>query len=95
MEQRLAGNSWTAGEAPSIADPVPFACTYRTDEGGFDLERWPRALAWAERVAAPPGLVTRPHAEDAARRPVRSGEPAPGQAGRWGRGHHRLIVRSF
>jgi len=66
MEQRLAGNSWLAGEAPSIADLALFAYTHRADEGGFDLRQFPSVHAWVARVAELPGISTLPRAEDAA-----------------------------
>jgi glutathione S-transferase len=66
MEHRLAGNSWLAGEAPSIADLALFAYTHRADEGGFDLRQFPSVGAWIARVMALPDITTLPRREDAA-----------------------------
>ncbi len=66
MERRLTGNSWLAGEVPSIADLALFAYTHRADEGGFDLRQFSSVQAWVARVAALPGVSTLPRAKDAA-----------------------------
>jgi glutathione S-transferase len=60
MEIRLAGHSWLAGDAPTIADLALFAYTHRADEGGFNLSRWPGVSAWVGRVTALPGIWTLP-----------------------------------
>lgn len=66
MERQLAGNSWLAGETPSIADLALFAYTHRADEGGFDLRRWPAVQAWVARMTALPGVSTLPRRDEAA-----------------------------
>ena len=66
MERRLAGHSWLAGDAPTVADLALFAYTHRADEGGFDLGRWPGVRAWVARTAALPGIRTLPRPTDAA-----------------------------
>ena len=66
MEQRLAGNPWLAGDAPSIADLALFAYTHRADEGGFDLRQFPSIGTWVARVMALPGITSLPRRDAAA-----------------------------
>jgi glutathione S-transferase len=62
MQARLAGNDWLTDAGPTVADLALFAYTQAADEGGFDLSAWPGVLAWVERLAALPGIVTLPRA---------------------------------
>ncbi len=60
MERRLGTHAWLAGEGPTVADLALFAYTHRTDEGEFDLSRWPGVAAWVARTAALPGITLLP-----------------------------------
>jgi glutathione S-transferase len=42
----------------TLADIALYAYTHAAEEGGFDLEPYPRIRAWLERVASQPGHVT-------------------------------------
>jgi len=57
MELHLDRRDWFVGETLTLADIALYAYTHAADEGGFDLERYPRVRAWLERVAAEPGHV--------------------------------------
>jgi glutathione S-transferase len=41
----------------TLADIALYAYAHAADEGGFDLERYPRISAWLQRVDAQPGDV--------------------------------------
>jgi glutathione S-transferase len=58
MEGHLASRTFFVGERYSIADVALYAYTHVAHEGGFELGRFPRVLAWLERVAAQPGYVS-------------------------------------
>jgi len=57
MELHLDRRDWFVGQTLTLADIALYAYTHAADEGGFDLERYPRVRAWLERVAAEPRHV--------------------------------------
>lgn len=57
MERHLDGRDWLVGEAMTLADVALYAYTHVADEGGFDLDLYPRIGRWLDRVAAEPGHV--------------------------------------
>jgi glutathione S-transferase len=57
MEGWLAERPWFVGDTMTLADIALYAYTHAADEGGYDLERYPRVRGWLARVAAEPGHV--------------------------------------
>ena len=57
MELHLDGRDWLVGGSMTLADIALYAYTHAADEGGFELEPYPRIRAWLERVAAQMGHV--------------------------------------
>ena len=57
MERHLDGRTFIVGDSMTLADIALYAYTHVADEGGFDLRRHARILAWLARVAAEPGHV--------------------------------------
>jgi glutathione S-transferase len=57
MERHLDRRDWFVGESMTLADIALYGYTHVADEGGFELERYPRVGQWLERVAAQPGHV--------------------------------------
>lgn len=57
MERHLARLPWFGGQRYTIADIGLFAYTHVADEGGFNLDLYPRVREWLLRVAAQPGFV--------------------------------------
>jgi glutathione S-transferase len=57
MELHLDGRDWFVGGSMTLADIALYAYTHAADEGGFELEAYPRVRAWLERVASQPGHV--------------------------------------
>jgi glutathione S-transferase len=57
MERHLDRRDWLVGGSMTLADIALYAYTHAADEGGFELERYPRIRAWLERVASQPGHV--------------------------------------
>jgi glutathione S-transferase len=57
LERGLDGRPFLVGDGYSIADIALYAYTHVADEGGFDLDGYPRIRAWLERVAAQPRHV--------------------------------------
>jgi glutathione S-transferase len=57
MERHLDGRDWFVGESMTLADIALYGYTHVADEGGFELERYPRVGRWLERVAAQSGHV--------------------------------------
>ena len=57
MERELEDHDFVAGSGYSIADIALYAYTHVADEGGFDLDGYPRINAWLRRVEAQPGYV--------------------------------------
>ncbi|MBS0213972.1 MAG: glutathione S-transferase family protein [Proteobacteria bacterium] len=62
METHLSSHAWFSGGGSGygIADIALFGYTHVADEGGFDLQRYPRLCDWLERVKAQPGYVPMP-----------------------------------
>jgi len=60
MEGELAGRSFLAHDAPTIADLACYAYVAHAPEGGVPLEPYPHVRAWLERVEAIPGFVPMP-----------------------------------
>jgi glutathione S-transferase len=58
MERHLDGREWLVGNGMSLADIALYAYTHVAEEGGFDLDPYPRIRAWLDRVATEPGHVT-------------------------------------
>ena len=57
MERHLSDREFFVGDRPTVADVALYAYPSVAQEGGFDLESYPRVCAWLERVAALPGYV--------------------------------------
>ena len=57
LERHLDGREWVVGGGMTIADISLYAYTHVAHEGGFDLEAYPNARAWQQRLAAEPGHV--------------------------------------
>ena len=57
LERHLDGREWVVGDGMTIADISLYAYTHVAREGGFDLEPYPNARAWQQRLAAEPGHV--------------------------------------
>ncbi len=57
MERHLAECSFFVGERYSIADVALYAYSHVADEGGFDLDSYPKIRAWLDRVADQPNHV--------------------------------------
>ena len=60
MEKHLAANDWFSATGYGIADIALFGYTHCAEDGGFDLARFPRVVAWLDRVRAQPGFVAMP-----------------------------------
>jgi glutathione S-transferase len=58
LESGLTDRDWLVGDAMTIADIALYAYTHAADEGGFDLDAYPRIRTWLDRIAAEPGHVT-------------------------------------
>ncbi len=57
METHLDGRTFFVAERYSIADIALFAYTHVADQGGHDLEPYPRLRGWLARIVAQPGHV--------------------------------------
>lgn len=57
MEDHLAGEPFFSGGTFGVADIALFAYTHCAADGGFDLARWPRIVAWLDAVRAQPGFT--------------------------------------
>jgi glutathione S-transferase len=57
MERHLEGREYFVGGGLALADLVLYAYTHVADEGGFELDPYPRIRAWLERVASEPGHI--------------------------------------
>ena len=60
MEKHLSANAWFRSIGYGIADIALFGYTHCAEDGGFDLARFPRVVAWLDRVRAQPGFVAMP-----------------------------------
>jgi len=54
MEEHLAHEPFFSAGRFGVADIALFACTDCAADGGFDMTRWPRIVAWLARVRAQP-----------------------------------------
>ena len=57
MEQQLTDQSFFTGDKFNIADIALYAYTHVADEGGFELDDFPRILEWIERIEGRPKFV--------------------------------------
>lgn len=57
MEQQLTDQSFFTGDKFNIADIALYAYTHVADEGGFELDDYPRILEWIERIEGRPKFV--------------------------------------
>ncbi|ESY64867.1 MULTISPECIES: glutathione S-transferase family protein [Mesorhizobium] len=57
MNRYLENNAFFAGSAFSVADIALYAYTHTAEQGGFQLDAYPAAVAWLRRVEADPGHV--------------------------------------
>jgi glutathione S-transferase len=55
LERHLAGREFVVGASPTIADLSLSGYLWYDEETGVDLARFPRILAWRDRIAALPG----------------------------------------
>ena len=60
MERHLATQEWFSSTGYGIADIALFAYTHCAEDGGFELARFPRVVAWLTRVRAQRGFVAMP-----------------------------------
>ncbi len=60
MDDMLVGDTYVAGESPTIADLAMYSYTAHAPEGGVVLDAYPRVRAWLARVRALPGFVAMP-----------------------------------
>jgi glutathione S-transferase len=57
MNRHLAGSTFFAGEAISVADIALYAYTHDAQKGGFQIDAYPAIAAWLKHVEADPGQV--------------------------------------
>jgi glutathione S-transferase len=57
MPKHLSKNDWFAGGQYSIADIALYGYTHCAHDGGFQLRRYPAAVAWLTRVECQPRYV--------------------------------------
>jgi len=57
VDTALTGRDWLVGNACTIADIGCWGRMVFMAEGGLDINRWPRLLAWSERIKAMPGFA--------------------------------------
>ena len=57
LERHLRSNEFLVADRYSVADISLYAYTHVAEDGGFDLERYPRLREWLLRVRAQPGHV--------------------------------------
>lgn len=58
MEQQLATTPYLVGTSYSIADISLYAYTHAAHEGGFDIDAYPSAKQWLQRISTYPKHVT-------------------------------------
>ncbi len=56
LDRHLEGREFIVGAAPTIADIACYPDVAMADQGGVEVARWPRVVAWAARLAALPGV---------------------------------------
>jgi glutathione S-transferase len=57
MDQELLQHPFLIGDAYSAADICLYGYVHTGREGGFELDRFPRVLAWLDRVAVQPKFI--------------------------------------
>lgn len=57
MDNHLATRRFFVADALSLADICLYAYTHVSEEGGFDLGRWPNIMAWLARIGDMPGYL--------------------------------------
>lgn len=57
MEQQLTDQLFFTGDKFNIADIALYAYTHVADEGGFELDDFPRIREWVERIEGRPKFV--------------------------------------
>jgi glutathione S-transferase len=57
VDTALEGRDWLVGNVCTIADIGCWGRMVFMAEGGLDINRWPRLLAWSERIKAMPGFA--------------------------------------
>ncbi|HYM85121.1 MAG TPA: glutathione S-transferase family protein, partial [Pseudoxanthomonas sp.] len=60
MEKHLQSTRWFNGADYGVADIALFAYTDRSEDGGFDLKKFPLVSDWLARVRATPGFTPMP-----------------------------------
>lgn len=59
LESWLGSRKWLVGDEATIADIDVYGVVHLAPDGGFDLAKYPSVQAWAKRIEALPGFVTR------------------------------------
>ncbi len=57
MDRELAGRTFLAGDAPTLADVALYSYTAHVPEGNVSLEPYPHVRAWLDRIEALPNFV--------------------------------------
>ena len=57
LDRVLARRDWLALDRPTIADVAVFPYVALAREGRLDLDAYPHALAWIDRIVGMPGYV--------------------------------------
>ncbi|TNC51619.1 glutathione S-transferase family protein [Rubellimicrobium rubrum] len=60
VENRLLGEDFLAGNAPTVADVACFPYVMLAPDGGVSLDPYPAIRAWTRRIRALPGFVEMP-----------------------------------
>lgn len=63
MEVLLEGETFLAGDTPTLADLAMYSYTAHAPEGDISLGPYPRLRAWLARVQALPGFIAMPAAQ--------------------------------
>jgi len=64
MERHLQSADWFTGADYGVADIALYAYTHCAEEGGFDLDKFPRITDWLSRVYTTPDFVHMPSVSD-------------------------------
>jgi glutathione S-transferase len=64
MEKHLQSADWFTGTDYGVADIALYAYTHCAEDGGFDLDKFPRIGDWLSRVYATPDFVHMPSVSD-------------------------------
>ena len=60
MEQQLSDTQFLVGDTPTIADVSLYAYTHVANEGGFNLNTFPKINEWIKRIEALPNYIPMP-----------------------------------